>query len=264
MGQQNSYVKLYITVLLPHRSLGILWGMQMNIYSYASKHEELLNQLPGFVQLNDLDSKLAFVNVKVAKLIGFNNAHDVAGIHYYDMKCKASDDHEILEKQDTMVFSRSKKISVFCYHYYHTGWSLLLYEKSPIFDKNQKLIGLITYGTDITNYNLIDYSRFIFEHSKYFPQNKKRFSYIIEDGTVNNFNLSERQTACLFFLLRGKSDKEIGKILNLSPRTVESYINEIKHKMDCLTRTQVIEKSIHEGLINMIPSGFFKEEKVYK
>ena len=73
---------------------------------------------------------------------------------------------------------------------------------------------------------------------------------------MNNHNLSKRQMECLFFLLRGKTHKEIGGILGLSQRTVDSYIDEIKFKMNCFTQAQLIEKSIGEGLFNLIPESF--------
>lgn len=231
----------------------------MDIYTYIATHKKLLNQMPGFVQLNDLDYKIAFVNQKVSNLIGFTDAENVSGIRYEEMKCNAAKDYYIFERQDKLVFSTEEKVSVFCYHWWKT-WTLFIYEKSPILNDQGEMIGSITYGTDITNYNLVDYSRFVLNLSKKFQQHdKKSFSYIIENGTTNKYKLSERQIGCLFFLLRGKTDKEIGNIFNLSPRTVESYIDEIKFKMGCVTRSQVIDKSFIEGLVNVIPKSFFKD-----
>lgn len=67
--------------------------------------------------------------------------------------------------------------------------------------------------------------------------------------------LSRRQAQCLYYLLRGKSAAAIAGILGLSPRTVEYYIAEIKNKMACKNKSEVIEKSIERGYINIIPPG---------
>lgn len=65
--------------------------------------------------------------------------------------------------------------------------------------------------------------------------------------------LSKRQSQCLYHLLRGKSAASIAKILGLSPKTVEYYIDEIKNKMHCSTKAELIEKSIDKGFIDVNP-----------
>lgn len=45
-----------------------------------------------------------------------------------------------------------------------------------------------------------------------------------------SFTFSKREWECLHMLTEGKTMKGIAKTLNLSPRTVESYLNKIKHK----------------------------------
>lgn len=54
-------------------------------------------------------------------------------------------------------------------------------------------------------------------------------------------NLSKRQLECLWWLTRNKTAKEIAKILNLSHRTVEDYISQIKIKLTCSTKQELVE-----------------------
>lgn len=61
-----------------------------------------------------------------------------------------------------------------------------------------------------------------------------------------SFNLSKRQSECLKFLLDGKSAKQTAAILNLSTRTVEFYIHNLKEKMQCRTKTELLGKIIRE------------------
>ncbi len=54
---------------------------------------------------------------------------------------------------------------------------------------------------------------------------------------VENFRkLSERERECLHYLFMGKSAKDTALIMNLSPRTIESYLENMKNKMGCYTK----------------------------
>lgn len=63
----------------------------------------------------------------------------------------------------------------------------------------------------------------------------------IEDSSLTA-QLSRRERECLSLLLKGNSAKQTGRILNLSPRTIESYIEAIKRKFDCRTKIEIISK----------------------
>lgn len=58
-----------------------------------------------------------------------------------------------------------------------------------------------------------------------------------------DYNLTSRQLDCLYYLAKGFSIKQIGKVSLLSPRTVEHYIEAIKAKLNCQTRVALIEKA---------------------
>lgn len=56
--------------------------------------------------------------------------------------------------------------------------------------------------------------------------------------------LTKREAECFYLLSRFSTVKKIAQILALSPRTVESYINQIKTKMCILYKSELIEKAI--------------------
>ncbi|WP_244946950.1 response regulator transcription factor [Legionella israelensis] len=70
----------------------------------------------------------------------------------------------------------------------------------------------------------------------------------------NKYELTNRECECVFLLLRGKSAKEIGVLLSLSKRTIESYIENIKNKMDCTNRAEILVKAVLNGYHNYIPA----------
>lgn len=62
-----------------------------------------------------------------------------------------------------------------------------------------------------------------------------------------NVKLSDRQYDCARLLLQGMKYKEIASELQLSTRTIESYIGNLKNKLQCQNKTELIVKLI--GLI---------------
>ena len=54
-------------------------------------------------------------------------------------------------------------------------------------------------------------------------------------------NLSKRELECLIHLSHGKTAKEIGKILHISPRTVESYILSTKDKTGLNNKSELLD-----------------------
>lgn len=61
-------------------------------------------------------------------------------------------------------------------------------------------------------------------------------------GLFNDLSFSQREAECLKHLANGKSAKQIARLLNLSPRTVETHVNNIKLKTDCSTLQELLTK----------------------
>ena len=59
----------------------------------------------------------------------------------------------------------------------------------------------------------------------------------LPEGSVS---ISLREFQCLFLMSKGQTFKEIGKALDLSPRTIESYINNLKSKTGTNSKSELI------------------------
>ena len=61
------------------------------------------------------------------------------------------------------------------------------------------------------------------------------------NGAYGNIKLSHRETECLIKISEGYSYKKIAQLLgDLSPRTIETYINSIKTKTGCNDKSELI------------------------
>ncbi len=56
-----------------------------------------------------------------------------------------------------------------------------------------------------------------------------------------SFSLSTRENECLYYLSQGYTLKEIAKTLNLSPRTIETFINKLKIKTRIYKKSELID-----------------------
>jgi len=68
-------------------------------------------------------------------------------------------------------------------------------------------------------------------------------------STEQQKELTEKERACLYQLMKGKSTKEIADILGNSPRTIETHLENIKSKLHCYHRSQIIEKAFEEIIL---------------
>ena len=210
--------------------------------------------------LVDLNSKYLIANKTALKWFGYQTLDRMIGHSYCDMPCKASEQHEYYVHQDKITSTRNNTVKILGHYCYsNNNWKLLLGEKYPLKNKQGDLIGLVLHFNDITNLNLINVSKFldITTHKNALDTHIKQIGYILEESYPNT-RLPERQSECLFYLLRGKTAKEIAKLLNLSPRTVESYIEQIKFKLNCRTKSDLIETAIKNDYMNIIPKQLLK------
>ncbi len=58
---------------------------------------------------------------------------------------------------------------------------------------------------------------------------------------IDKARLSKREQQCLRYLLEGKTAKETAECLGISFRTVESYFENIKDKLNCQTKREIFK-----------------------
>ncbi len=72
--------------------------------------------------------------------------------------------------------------------------------------------------------------------------NKTKISKFNLNGEFKGISLSKRQAECLYYLIHGQTAKETAKTLNLSHRTVEKILLDIKNKTGISTKSMLVQK----------------------
>ncbi|MDR3503698.1 MAG: LuxR C-terminal-related transcriptional regulator [Legionella sp.] len=220
-----------------------------------------INNLPGLYVVLDLQSRFLSANQTTLSWTGFKSLDVMKGLSYGDMPCKASEQHENFVAQDQLILNQKngygKIIGLYCYH--NDDWKVVLAEKYLLKNEASEAIALASYITDLTHTSAIDVTKFVdlvsFNAKK--TRSIQQAGFLISENPQKNV-LTMRQEECLFFLIRGKTCKEISERLVISIRTAESLVEQLKNIFICHTRSELVEKAIHNGYMSIIPKTLFQ------
>lgn len=191
------------------------------------------------------DSRVSALSPNYAKKFGFRNPIDFLGESDYSMRCPAVNLASKFIAQDREIIATRESRSYVALTSY-SGRQL-----EPVF-----VLKEYKQSHVICNVAKLNKSTFSNQIQKELQDLDGRFHRNINlcFEIVDRYpDMTSRETQVAFFLLRGKTAREIAGILNLSYRTVQHHIERIKNKMSCLTSTQLIELLLCLGLFEKIP-----------
>ncbi len=221
----------------------------------------ILHQLPGMIVIGDKESRCIFANKYTTRLFGYLNEDSMLGITPYDMKCNAVESASSFMSQNEFVYQTGNELTILDIHKYADGQQKILLTKKIPYHENNEIIGTICHCIEIHSATLSQTCAALINSDKkfYTKVSANERSYTL-DFKIHNTQLSERELDCLFYLLRGNSMKKIGKQLDISPRTVERYLEQSKYKLNCENRADLVEKCLEKGLLNYIPSKILSHD----
>ncbi len=222
------------------------------------EHPEILtfiNQFPGMVGYLDNQHKVLMLNQTAIKLLGFRSLEHAIGKTSFDIPSKAAECAEQYILQDDFVLNNEKSLQVIDISEYSDGSiHIWLTTKSLLRDDAGNKTGVCYYAHEL-NLALLNQ---LFSRVLELPSSAKPRTYWLNQGGYLNL-LSDRQQECLYYLIRGKSCREISIILSISQRTVETHTEEIKNKLGCQTKSELIEKAINAGMLYAIPKSLLRD-----
>lgn len=74
---------------------------------------------------------------------------------------------------------------------------------------------------------------------------------VVQEAIKSSYkgNLSAREIEILFWLTEGKSNQDIGDILNIAESTVKAHVKHLYKKLDVSSRVQAMQAAIKMGII---------------
>lgn len=204
------------------------------------------------------DKKLKFVDAAepLANLAGQDSVKKLVGKNDHQLSWNQIADYaqtidsKILSGKINNYLNVVETIDV--YEKKHDGSVLIkkndiLITKAALTDELGKAIGIIGSHVDITGYSLI-----------------KKTGHMDDEGNMHlgeyfgTTYFTKRELTVFRLVLLGKSSKVIAKTLKLSYRTVEGYIENIKIKLQCRTKGDIIYTAVNHGLAYIAYNNLLK------
>lgn len=195
-------------------------------------------QMSCSVYFETADGVIRILNERNAEFCGFDSVPNAIGKHYFDTLPEKTvsllryNDHVVMQEETVKLLEED---------IFHENGEVqkAITLKLPWYNNHNKVIGLfgmsILVGTDAVAESLLEMAKMGFlTHSRYQSHQKE-------------IVLSRQQNACVNLLLEGMTNKQIAMQLGLSPRTVETYINNLKLKLRCKNKMEIIAKLSHRS-----------------
>ncbi len=195
----------------------------------------------------DLESRLQIINDTALSICGWLSSKEAVNRTVSDVFKK--DDVELTLAHDRAVVQNQTMIIRD-----HTSFRIkdelgvdLVCFKFPWYNENNLLIGIFGYTIPISPNNisvmsLSDALTKICKMGLLVPEYSKLSNNACKSKYINK--LSKREKECFYHLSKGKTNKKIASLLQLSPKTIEHYIENMKFKLDITSLPQLRENAI--------------------
>jgi DNA-binding CsgD family transcriptional regulator len=204
---------------------------------------ENMLHLPFNIYWKNTDGYSLGCNDKVAELIGFNKRSEIIDLTLNDFctpQCAS-----LIEQTDKKVIDEKITHCVIEHaNLVNNIKTSFLSIKAPLYISENIVAGLFGISFDLKLLNSAHTLPLLSQLGVSISSNQ-----IINNATVHFYNhgidgikFSKREIECLRYLKQGRTAKEIARFLEIEPRTVESYINNIKLKLNCHKKTQLLDK----------------------
>lgn len=220
-----------------------------NIYQEL---DSFIRHISGYSIIKDLQSKYLKISEKMAELIGLPGRFDGFGLTDYTVNHEIVKYADMFVAQDKELISSGSNISGFYSIEFNGMIRPLFFNKYFIKNHHGENVAIVAQTIDLTSSNLSNGILDLINNNQKIYADENLY---LTNRSYTDIDLSIRQSQCLFYLLKGYTNKEIARLLSLSPRTIEHYVDTIKDKMKCRNKGELIAKAIDKGYLSIIPPG---------
>jgi DNA-binding CsgD family transcriptional regulator len=215
-----------------------------------------LQRVPGLMLVKNLHSEFCAMSNYFSRILGFQNSRQYAGKSAHDVPCKVSNIGHAFIKNDLQIIRTKSESLCMIIGDYSPDRIILLQKTKLIYDQSNNIVGVFAHTKDITNSSTFRRAMDLIGHDyKITGKSTAQTIYTLNQHKLP-CSITPRQEECLFLLVRGKSVKEIGWIMNISDRTVEDHIAALRIHLDCATRSQMIEKAMAHDFLSFMSESF--------
>lgn len=229
---------------------------QLSGLSFLRDHlEGLITTTSANAYWKDASGKYLGANQWQVTRSGAVSQDNLLGATDYDLAWKAyandliKNDRQVITNKQTSIFIEPVKTigamseATICVANY-------LSYKSPLLNRDGKAIGIFGLSYLLNDQQcheeiLNEISMFAGEYGAL------RVKNLLLRYQQTTRRLTLRQLDCLHLLAKGMTMKQIAHDLSLSRRTVEHYIEAIKSKLHCTSRSELIMKALELGLLEI-------------
>lgn len=193
------------------------------------------NEMPFNIYIVDASSETRYANEMCADIIGYDSIKSALGKSIFDVTSYESaiavrnHDIQVMRQNNATITEEElerddylQRCLSFKYPLYKKDEIVGVFGCSIFYERDT----LTTALAQIVNMGLLDSA----PASRLNTKLKKSL-----------YDFTKREEQCLYYSVRGKSAREIGVVLNLSRRTVEQYLENVKFKMGVRTRSEMLE-----------------------
>lgn len=200
----------------------------------SETYNQVLESIPGSVFCKDKNGRYLDVNhiqvysasaTRFSDLIGKND-HGLA----WQEQAPAC-----IQNDKEVIYTEKPKTFIEQVIAFGKNRSFLSY-KFPLKNKSEKIMGILGMSFLLDEPEVIQHwltdSKFLINS----PENLINLEGIKQP--------TQREIECLYHLIKGLTLKQIAKKLSISPRTVEHHLENIKIKLNCTSRAELITKAL--------------------
>jgi DNA-binding CsgD family transcriptional regulator len=196
-------------------------------------------ELPFNFYFLNTDGITLQMNQPCVEVCGFQSTDDSIGKSLFDVSNQESAT-ELINNCNLVI--AENKIKIFEEKNLRNDGVILgfLSIKSPWYDDYNQTIGIfgcsIVLGKNSLAESLLKIAELGLLSSSGFTLTNR----LVADIKSNSENLSERENLCVHYICKGYTQKEIAKMLSVSPKTIETYVERAKQKLHCSNKAELI------------------------